>query len=265
MRRLRNQANALKHGVFTKQMILPSEDRREFENLYRSLADEWKPVGPTENDAVLSIAKAMWRKRRIQYFMRTERSRATIDPNHTIYDEAGALRLFSSYIESEPDDFDRAVTTLPASVAQHLRRRLPREDFQSVSDWVHAIQKEIASVLLPAAAERIVKGEALIHREAGFFTLDVIKDEVAVEDRIDAMIDRAVKRLVQTKTMKQMLSAAFADRGSDQPKSLLSNKPQESAKILVKKQNGRRSQGTREAAAMRTRETPRNSKPDETT
>ena len=91
------------------------------------------------------------------------------------------------------------------------------------------IQKEIALVLLPAA-ERFEEFEALIGREAGFFTLEVIKDELAVEDRIDAMIDRAVKRIVQTKAMKQMLGVTSADRGSDQPKSLLSNKPQEISK-----------------------------------
>jgi hypothetical protein len=151
--------------------------------------------------------------------MHTERIRATINPNHTAYDEAGALRAFSDYIESEPDEFDRVLNALPARVAKHLERELPRKDFQSVSDWVHAIQKEIALVLLPAA-ERFEEFEALIGREAGFFTLEVIKDELAVEDRIDTMIDRAVKRLVQTKAMKQMLGATFANRGSDQPKSL---------------------------------------------
>jgi hypothetical protein len=34
---------------------------------------------------------------------------------------------------------------------------------------------------------------------------DVFKQELAVDERVDAMIDRAVKRLVQTKAIKQML------------------------------------------------------------
>jgi hypothetical protein len=103
-----------------------------------------------------------------------------------------------------------------------------------------------------------------IIRDAGFFTLEVIKDELAVEDRIDAMIERAIKRRVQTKAMKQMLGTTSASAESDQPKKLLSNKLDESAKIVIKKQNGRRAGGAREAAAMRTLESNRrNSKPHE--
>jgi hypothetical protein len=59
------------------------------------------------------------------------------------------------------------------------------------------------------AAERFEEFTAMIDRDAGFFTLEVINEELAVEDRIDAMIDRAVKRLVQAKAMKQMLGYYF--------------------------------------------------------
>jgi hypothetical protein len=106
------------------------------------------------------------------------------------------------------------------------------------------------------AAERFEKFDALIVRDARFFTLEVIRDELAVEDRIDAMIDRAVKRLVQAKVMKQMLGTTSANRESDQPRKLLSNKLDQSA---IKKQNGGRSARRREAAAMRTSETKRKS------
>jgi hypothetical protein len=57
--------NAHKHGAFAKTAILPGEDPLEFEYLHHALIEEWKPIGPTEEDAVLSIAKGMWRKRRV--------------------------------------------------------------------------------------------------------------------------------------------------------------------------------------------------------
>jgi hypothetical protein len=261
MRRPQNQANALKHGVFAKMTILPWEDANEFKQLHAALIDEWKPVGPTEHDAVFSLAKAMWRKRRMQFFMHIERMRVSVEPNHEAYDEAKTLRGLSAYIEAEPDGVDRALTLLlPDRIAEHLRQTLPRASFQSVSKWVHAIQKEIALVLLPAA-ERFEGFDMMINRDVGFFTHKVIKDELAVEDRIDAMIERAIKRLAQTKAMKQMLGTTSASAESDQPKKLLSNKPNESAEIVIKKQNGRRAGGTREAA-MRTLDR-RNSKPYE--
>jgi hypothetical protein len=88
--------NALKHGAFAKMMILPWEDPQEFEKLHAGLVEEWKRVGPTEHDAVLSIAKGMWRKRRMQNFLFSELERHRADPNHAAYDEASALRVFSS-------------------------------------------------------------------------------------------------------------------------------------------------------------------------
>src|SRR5262245_44599111 len=67
--RNRKQPNALKHGAFTQMAILPGEDIRAFEKLHMDLIEEWHPIGPTEQDAVLTIAKGIWRKARIQGFL----------------------------------------------------------------------------------------------------------------------------------------------------------------------------------------------------
>jgi hypothetical protein len=55
-----------------------------------------------------------------------------------------------------------------------------------------------------------------------------------VDERIEAMIDRAVKRLVQAKAMKQMLDTASPNGGSDHSKKLPSNKRNGSAKTVTK-------------------------------
>src|SRR5215471_9621518 len=62
--------NALKHGVFAETIILPGEDPKDFEQLHRDLIKEWSPSGPAERDAVLTLAKCMWRKRRLQHVKR---------------------------------------------------------------------------------------------------------------------------------------------------------------------------------------------------
>lgn len=203
--------NALKHGAFAKMMILPWEDPQEFEKLHAALVEEWKPVGPTEHDAVLSIAKGA-------------------------YDEASALRAFSSYIALAPDEFDIALTGLKPRIAEPLRRKFPRGDFQSTSEWVRAIQNEVTSVLLPAVKRFGFDGspEVLIARDAAFFSQELVKYELAVDERIEAMIDRAVKRLVQAKAMKQMLDTASPNGGSDHSKKLPSNKRNGSAKTVTK-------------------------------
>jgi hypothetical protein len=56
--------NAQKHAVFSKFLILPGENPREFDKLMDELAGEWKPEGKTEHDALFEIGKGIWLKRR---------------------------------------------------------------------------------------------------------------------------------------------------------------------------------------------------------
>jgi len=210
--------NALKHGAFSSTLILPWENKAEFAELYEDLIDEWKPVGPTEEDAVLSIAKGIWRKRRMQAFLRNELEKHSCDPNHVAYNEAEVLRGLYHAIETAPDKFETWLSGLPTQKANDLRRKFPREDFQSDSDWVKAVQHEIASNLLPAVTRFGSVENLVAHSASVLFTDEAIEYDIGVEERIDAMIDRAIKRLVQTKAMKQMLGSSTIEN-RDQVKS----------------------------------------------
>ena len=213
----RNHPNALKHGAFAKTAILSGEDPQEFEELHSGLIEEWKPVGPTEEDAVLSIAKGVWRKRRAQRFLDAEIEICRFNPQHPLYDEAHKVRKFLSIMETvqltegAPELFEVFFETmarafLSSSIADYLQKTCPRQNFVSTSAWLRALCNEVNSVILPAsAAFGEPSAKVLLGRSARLLTPDAFKDELAVDERIDAMIDRAVKRLVQTKAMKQML------------------------------------------------------------
>ena len=208
-KRAEHPLNALRHGVFAEGMaILPWEDRREFVRLHDELILEWKPDGETEFDAVFSIAKGIWRKRRMQYFLHAKFIDHRLDPEHRAYDEAFALRQFFRTIEVAPDEFELALRALRVHIADDLREKFPQEGFQSTSEWVQAVQNEIKSNLLPAVERFGEPVEFKIFQSAAVLSEEVIKNELAVEERIDAMINGAMKRLVQTKAMKQMLSSA---------------------------------------------------------
>ena len=57
--------NALKHGIFSTSVVLPGESQAEFDELHQSLIEEWEPRNLIESDAVLGMAKAVWRKRQL--------------------------------------------------------------------------------------------------------------------------------------------------------------------------------------------------------
>jgi hypothetical protein len=225
--------------------ILPGEDPKEFEELHSAIIEEWAPDGPTEEDAVLSIAKGVWRKRRQQKFLYTEIDKCSWDPEHPLFDEARGLRNLLDIMEDgssleimerEPDHFEHLLkfvikVSIPSydGIASHvgipkLEEAFPREKYESVSDWVAALRRVISGILLQHSDP---KPEVLLNRSAEVHTPDVVDHELAVDERIDAMIDRAVKRLVQTKAMKQMLPTV----GGHLPKKIQSGEPRDQEKV----------------------------------
>jgi len=57
--------NALKHGILSKHVVLPHEDKNEFDDLQAALISEHQPAGATELHLVEELAGIMWRKRRV--------------------------------------------------------------------------------------------------------------------------------------------------------------------------------------------------------
>jgi hypothetical protein len=58
---------------------------------------------------------------------------------------------------------------------------------------------------------------SLINLEA-IFSGDLFDREIAVDERLNAMVERAIKRLIQTKAMKQMLKDVHELQQNDQRK-----------------------------------------------
>lgn len=57
--------DAIKHGVLSKHIVLPWEDRDAFEEILRGLLVEHQPQGPTAFHLVEDLAGVIWRKRRL--------------------------------------------------------------------------------------------------------------------------------------------------------------------------------------------------------
>ena len=57
--------NALKHGLLSKETLLPGEDREALTELGDILTTELQPIGMLENLLVARITAAIWRLRRL--------------------------------------------------------------------------------------------------------------------------------------------------------------------------------------------------------
>jgi hypothetical protein len=212
--------NAQKHGVFAATAILPGEDHGEFKKLLSDLLAKWTPNGPTEEEAVLSIAKAVWRKRRLQKFLDVQVAKNQLDPSHKAFDISFGLRSLVALLKFSPETaFDEyASRFLRPDKVSFLKSKYPRSKYKSAEDWAKALIDEIKAMpetqRLPREAEDVAKlflsCEAVSH--------ELFQQELTLDERLDVMIDRAVKRLIQIKAMKQMLDQTSAGRSADQPK-----------------------------------------------
>jgi len=56
--------NALIHGVYASEILLPGESEEHFDELYQALRRDLNPESPLEEEAVLDIVRSHWLKRR---------------------------------------------------------------------------------------------------------------------------------------------------------------------------------------------------------
>jgi hypothetical protein len=212
------QPNAFQHGVFSRTTIVPGEDPEEFEALYSDLIKEWAPSGTTEEDAVLTVAKAIWRKRRAQKFIQIQVTINSVNPNHPSYDEYQTLSGFADMLRAIPDNFEvYANRCLEADTVKYLTGKFPLSKYKSSQERADAVIKEVKSILMPKVSytglEAPEYGRLMLSSRT--FTDDFFDKELKLDERLDIMIDRAVKRLIQTKAMKQMFGQTGAEQAED--------------------------------------------------
>ncbi len=209
----RKRPNAQRHGIFSASALIPGEDPKEFQNLQDGLIEEWSPDGTTEAELVLSMAMAIWRKRRARRFQEFRLLRKNLDPADQAYDENLALTFFKIALVTDPNNaFETCRTSLREQKVEHLRRTYSRSKFETAEEWVKAICADI-DTKKPKAADakhREMLNSKELMNSALALTPELFQQDVDLDEQLDAMRDRGVKRLIELKAMKQML-----DRGRE--------------------------------------------------
>ena len=101
-------------------------------------------------------------------------------------------------------------------MGKFLRQKFLRGEFESTSERAQAVVSEIETVLLPEREPPQDPTGARLDTlllSAATFTDEFVDQQLKLVERLETMIDRAVKRLIQIKMMKQMLgqSASYPD------------------------------------------------------
>lgn len=162
---------ALKHAGYSATTLLPGEDPAAFDKLHQDLIAEFHPDGPLENDTVATIAHLTWRKQNLGTFRIAQCAR-----NHCSVIQSQLRPKFPiGLLNLDGIDPDEQAATCRAAEDQ-VRRELG-DTYQLV---------EI--------------GDAA--------TLNGLMEELAAEERLDAIIDRCIKRLLLLRGFKSLSSTS---------------------------------------------------------
>jgi hypothetical protein len=157
---------ALKHAGYSAATLLPGEDQAAFEKLHRDLAAEFQPVGTLEENIIASMARYVWRKNNLNTFRVAEFAR---DHRNGLYD-----RHRRSLYETDPAEEEYKAAELSA---------LDEADRQA--------RKELRE-----AYELVDAGDIA--------TIDDLQKILAVEEYLDSLIDKCIKRLLHVRGVKSI-------------------------------------------------------------
>jgi len=195
--------NALKHGANAKEVMLWSERYEDYEALRADLYLEFTPSGSTEEYLVRTLLDLRWRRRRLDCHeqitiqKRLDEIREVNENSRHVEN----LRSFASEF-NEADSVEKVETILSRLsplYSNTIRGRWPLQAGEDTNTWGPKIAKGLLS-WKPAPR----------HEQADEFVeiVDLEEFDMALAriERLDAMIERTIKRLMQVKTMKQMHS-----------------------------------------------------------
>jgi hypothetical protein len=169
---------ALKHGGHSTTTVLPTESVVEFENLHKDFISELDPNGALADDIVATITRMVWRKRNILTFRIAKVARV-------------------EYITVMRREFSRMLPeqTPPPEFQGEVYSEANAEKFKVVND---VARKELGDDAYKLA------------RVGETATVGGLMNELEIEERLNATIERGVKRLLFVKGLEAILAPSFS-------------------------------------------------------
>ena len=162
---------AVKHGAYSATDVLPGESRAAFEKLHRDLIAEYAPSGVHEQHIVRNMEHLIWRQQNL----------ATL-----------RISEFGQRHWSEAPEIGAKVEMYKNRVSN-----LSQEDMEIVIGNIRAMSQIVEN--LGDAFELVEIG--------GAATFDGLTKELAIQERLDAAINRCLKQLLMVRGVKSVTAA----------------------------------------------------------
>jgi hypothetical protein len=193
--------NVLKYGANSSEVMLWGEKYKDYEAIRDGLYQEFTPSGSTEEHLVLTLLDLRWRRRRLEcrerILVRQRLDKLREENEHSHHGDI--LRSLAPEFEkaSSLEQVEAVLASLSPIYINTIRGRWPFTTGDDPQKWG------------PKIAEGLSAWRSMDRREDAdefikILELDEFDTALDRIERLDAMIDRTIKRLLQLKTMKQM-------------------------------------------------------------
>jgi hypothetical protein len=193
--------NALKHGVYSRDIMLPGESFRDYDALAAELNEEWVPEGPTERSLVERLVGLCWRKQRLDRYENAElkkRVEEIDDRNEANRHRQNLKNLAPDFNDAKSvEAVEEILSRIHPFYNEIITAAVPRAESQDTTPWGPAIAADLSTYEPKDQLEGAAKFIAVLDPR-------LVEINMARSDRIDEAVDRTIKRLMQVKTAKQI-------------------------------------------------------------
>jgi hypothetical protein len=193
--------NALKHGLYSHEVMLPGEKLEDYEALCEATYDELTPEGVTEQSLVDNLCVLNWKKRRMEQYDQIclQQRAAQFDQNNEYNRHRINLKNLGPEFSAAAsiEAVEKILSRISSLYAEIIAACVPREKCEDLTQW----GQEIGKYLSDLKPQETLEGANLF---AAIVDPDLMEIQILRSNRIDDAIDRTLKRFWQLKTAKQI-------------------------------------------------------------
>jgi hypothetical protein len=131
--------NAFKHGMYSRDIMLPGESFRGYDALAAELNEEWVPEGPTERSLVERLVGLYWRKQRLDRYENAklkQRVQQVHEWNETNRDRQNLKNLAPEFTEAKTvEAVEKILSRLSPWYNEIIIAAVPRAESQDMTPW----------------------------------------------------------------------------------------------------------------------------------
>jgi hypothetical protein len=216
--RKKGNKNALLHGVYSDQVILPWESKNDFEKLHQAFRAEWKPSGYSEEQAVLDLTVYTWTKWRLiksahlRFFKcsLSEEIKSGEDTWEDMIEFQKKVPKFGKHAVSRACGFIEELKATFEHIGSHHYWTEDSEG-KEVQLQLSLLSKDVSS-LIEETRTKVIDGVehlvAVVNEATTYFDQayqpDEIEKQVDLMAKLDARIEKAIRRLTAIKVFKRV-------------------------------------------------------------